>query len=107
MITEEQVEEALELLAETAEEYGGLAGAMKSADDKIKYVEAYHFDSDAKGAVDTKRLVARKHPDFKKAVDDKETVTAEYTILYAKREHARTLISVYQSMKKAGGNEIY
>lgn len=103
MITEEQVEEAMYYLIESAKDYALSRSREKMLENQLKIVEASEFRAQESGAVDAKRMNARASEAYKKVSDELYKVSIEYHTIQAEREAYKTLISLYQTQQKREG----
>lgn len=103
MVTEDQVEEAMNYLIESAEEYARWRSEEKMLENKLKIVEASEFRAQTSGAVDAKRMNARASQAYKEVSDELYHASIKYHTIQAKREAYKTLVSLYQTQQKREG----
>ena len=101
MITEHDVEEALDYLRDSAQEYSQYRAAEKLYENKLKRIEALKFMEQEQGAVEAKRMAARASEDYGQCLDDYREAKENAEYLDAKREACKLRISYYQTQVKA------
>ncbi len=101
MISDEQVQEALDVLLATNEEIGETAGEVRAAEHMLKHQEALLAKSLNEGTIDARKWYARTHRDWLLAADTDVDATTRYRICLARRETAEKVIAVWQSYIKA------
>lgn len=101
MITDEQIHNALYLLAVTAEEYASAVAEYKSLELILKSVEASEFLEAEGKSVEAKKAVARSSDKTLETIEKYKDAAYRAELLRAKREHAKILISYAQSKMRA------
>lgn len=101
IVTEKQVEDALEVLSETEDEFSQMKSQSTIFDYKIKVIEASEYLSVENGTQEYKKSCARASKRYEDAVEEHEHVLERFTLLQSKRKTAETLISVWQSQQKS------
>lgn len=101
MITDNQIDEALNLLAMTAEEYASATAEYKSLELTLKAVEAAEFIEAEGKSVEAKKAAARASTRVLETIERFKDAAYRAELLRARREHARILISWAQSKMRA------
>lgn len=96
---DEIVEQHLQYLIDSAEEFASAQSSSKYYDRFLKTVESKHF-LEAQGTIDQRKSIARTHPEYLQALEDAKDVDYQQALLYAKREYAKLSISTWQSRVK-------
>jgi hypothetical protein len=105
-MNEVDVDGYLHYLIDSAEEYAAAVSGSKYYERFIKSIEAKHF-LEAKGTIDNRKSEARTHPEYLEALEDAKDVDYKSTLLFAKREHAKLSLSLFQSKLKAAHEAKY
>lgn len=101
MISEEDVEKALDYLRNSAKSYAQAKASARSCEYRLKAVEASEFLQVESGSVDYKKSVARASEAYKQLVKEYEEVELEALTIEAYRQAAALKIGWAQSMIKA------
>jgi len=101
MITEQDVEEALDYLRDSAQEYSQWRALERYYEHKLKRIESIEFVNVDKGAVEFKRMVARASENYGQCLEDYKDAKYNSELLSAKRMGAQLTISYYQTYTRA------
>jgi len=105
-MNEVDIDGYLHYLIDSAEEYAAAVAGSKYYERFIKSIEAKHF-LEATGTIDNRKSIARTDPEYVQALEDAKDVDYNSALLFAKREHAKLSISLYQSKMKASHEAKY
>jgi len=105
-MNENDVDGHLHYLIDTAEEYATAVSSSKYYERFLKSLESKHF-LEANGTIDQRKSYARTHPEYVQALSDAKDVDYDNALLFAKREHAKLSLSLYQSRLKAKNESVY
>jgi hypothetical protein len=97
-VTENQVEEALNFLALSAEEVGAARGEMVRTEFMIGSIEALAAGMSEERSADAKKWEARASSQYQNAVKEHASATARFETLRARREASRMLCDAWQTM---------
>jgi len=100
MITEQDVEEALDYLQDSAQESAQWTSAKHYYDKKLKRIESLEFMKEERGAIESKRMAARASNEYGECLEDYKEATYNSTLIDAKREACRLTISYWQTYTK-------
>lgn len=95
-ITDQQIENDLALLRDSAAELGSLWGAVKAGEHLVKQYRARAFLA-ASGTVAEREAIALTDPEVARAQNDYENAEADYKTLWAKREAAKIEIDAWRT----------
>ena len=101
MISDDDVEKALDYLRDSAQEYAQYRSAEKFYEGKLKRIEAMQFMEQTTGAVEAKRLAARASDEYGECLDDYKDAKYNAELLSAYREAAKMKVSWAQTERKA------
>lgn len=101
MISEENVEKALDYLRDSAQEYSQWRAAEKMYEHRLKRIEALVFMEQTTGAVEAKRMAARASDEYGQCIEDHKEAKENAELFEARREAARLKISWAQTATKA------
>lgn len=101
MVSEEDVEKALDYLRDSAQEYSQWRSAEKHYENRLKHIEALKFMEQEKGAVEAKRMAARASDEYAQCIEDHREAKENAELLEARRGHSQLTISLYQTQMKA------
>jgi hypothetical protein len=105
-MNDNDVDTYLHYLMDTAEAYATAVSSSKYYERFIKSIESKHF-LEAKGTVDQRKSYARTHPEYVSALDNARDVDYDSALLFAKREHAKLSLSIFQSRLKSKLESVY
>jgi hypothetical protein len=105
MITEEEVEKALEYLRDSSKEYGKWKSRVEALDYRIKTAEGIAY-LEAEGTQEHRKSQARCSEEYLKLVDEFEEAVYHATTIASYRKAAELKCSVFQTEVKALGQGI-
>ena len=105
-MNDNDVDGYLHYLMDTAEAYATAVSSSKYYERFIKSIESKHF-LEATGTIDQRKSYARTHPEYVQALSDAKDVDYDSALLFAKREHSKLSLSLYQSRLKAKNESVY
>lgn len=97
-----KIEESLEYLAESADDYALWRGRMLALEYLLKVAEAEGYLGST-GTQETRKSAARISQKYKDMIEDYEEAVVKYTEIQSKRKSAELSISWAQSKIKADG----
>ena len=100
MISEEDVEKALDYLSESADKYAKYRTAEKHYEQMLKRIESVKFMEQEKGAVEAKRMAARASDEYGQCIEDYKESKYNCELLEARRNACQLKISLYQTQMK-------
>ena len=96
-VVDTRVEQALEYLVDTDEEYARNNAYVKMAPYYLKLIKAKHF-LEAAGTVAERESKAYASSDYKKFYSDLEDSTVKLEIMEAKRESAQREVDIWRTI---------
>lgn len=98
MISNEQVEKALDYLRDTAEDLAQWRSRRVWLEEKKKTIRSHAFLG-AEGTVAEREAKARTDEEYLKALDDEREAVHEETLIRARRDAAEAKIEAWRSME--------
>src|SRR5690348_11960900 len=98
VITEERLEKALRLIAQTDAEVAGWKSMVLRTEFMAKSAEALVYKALSEGTVEDKKMAVRLAPETHKAWDEHFKAVSEYEKLKAFREREYIVIELYRTM---------
>jgi len=100
-ITREKMEEAVDYLAGTDEDYARAKTLFDGLSEQRKTIKANCFMRAGEGSAAAKEQVAYQMPDYVMHLQKMETAELEYLTLHAKRQTAVVIIDCWRSLNAA------